>query len=187
MNEVSPYTNHDEVSPDTNYIDLLYNDINEIGENIANIENLFSKDNKELREKLKLMEKELEEAKASSNNWKQKYIDLVNKYNQYESVLRDFDDTAEHIINNFNGIVCGIRITCSEGFIRKNYKEMNFTESGELPVYIYNNEILKHISSFISAIRSYGKGHNSTIKHADRKLSKRALKALRKYYTYFKM
>ena len=147
----------------------------------------------ELKEKLKLMKKELEEAKASSNHWEQKYTDLVNRCNQYESVLRDFDDTTERIINNFNDIVCGIRIPCSEGFIRKNYKEMNFTESGELPVYIYKNEILKHISSFISAIRNYSKDYISviqdpiTINRADRKLSTRALKALRKYYSYFKI
>lgn len=177
----------------TNHIDILYTNINRIGESVDKIENTVSKENEELKEKLRLMEKELEEAKASSNHWEQKYTDLVNRCNQYESVLRDFDDTTERIINNFNDIVCGIRIPCSEGFIRKNYKEMNFTESGELPVYIYKNEILKHISSFISAIRSYSKNNNYvtqdpiTINRADRKLSTRALKALRKYYSYFKI
>ena len=184
MAEVNLYASH---------IDLLCSNINRIGESVDKIESTVSKENEELKEKLRVMEKELEEAKASSNHWEQKYTDLVHRSNQYESVLKDFDYTTEQIIDKFNDIVCGIRIPCSEGFIRKNYKEMNFTESGELPVYIYKSDILKHISSFISAIRSYSKDYIGviqdpiTINRADRKLSTRALKALRKYYSYFKI
>lgn len=87
-----------EVSPSTNHIDTLYSNINRIGESVDKIEDKVTKENEELKEKLRLMEKELEEAKASSTNWEQKYTDLVYKCNQYESVLRDFDYTTEQIL-----------------------------------------------------------------------------------------
>ena len=173
-----------------NHTDILYNNINKIGESVDKIENTVSKENEELKNKLELMEKELEEAKASSNHWEQKYTELVHKCNQYEELLRDFDNVADRIIDNFNGIVNGIRIKYDEGFIRKNYKEMDFSSSGNVPVYIYKNETLRYISNFIATVRCYSKNNNYvtqdpvTIDRRDRKLATRVFKSIREYYKY---
>ena len=173
-----------------NHTDILYSNINRIGESINKIENIVSKENEELKEKLELMEKELEEAKVSSNHFEQKYTELVHKCNQYEEVLRDYDSISQDIIDNFNGIVNGIRIHYDEGFIRKNYKEMDFSQSGEIPVYMYKNQVMKYISNFIATVRHYSAKNNgitqdpATIDRRDRKLSTRVYKAMREYYKY---
>lgn len=114
MAEVSQYTNH---------IDILYNNINRIGESVDKIEDVVSKENEELKEKLELMEKELEEAKASSNHWEQKYTDLVHQNNLNEATIRSFKENCRYTINYFDNIVDGCIL---------NYNESNANADFEL-------------------------------------------------------
>ena len=155
-----------------------------ISDNIEEIKNSVEslKEEKTLREQLK-------EAQEKADYFEQKYAELVHKCNQYEELLRDFDNVVDRI-DNFNGIVNGIRVKYDEGFIRKNYKEMDFSSSENIPVYIYKNEILRYISNFIISVRSYSKNNNyttldpSTINPKERKLATRVFKSIREYYKY---
>lgn len=156
-----------------------------ISNNIEEIKNCVEslKEEKTLREQLK-------EAQERADHFEQKYTELVHKCNQYEELLRDFDNVADRIIDNFNGIVNCIRIKYDEGFIRKNYKEMDFSSSGNIPVYIYKNETLRYISNFIISVRRYSKDNNYTtsdpisIDRKERKLATRVFKSIREYYKY---
>ena len=157
-----------------------------ISNNIEEIKNCVEslKEEKTLREQLK-------EAQEKADYFEQKYAELVRKCNQYEDLLRDFDNVADRIIDNFNGIVNCIRIKYDEGFIRKNYKEMDFSTSGNIPVYIYKNETLRYIANFIISVRRYSKDNNYTtsdpsasIDRKERKLATRAFKSIKEYYKY---
>jgi len=156
----------------------ITNNIEEIKNSVESL-----KEEKTLREQLK-------EAQEKADYFEQKYAELVHKCNQYEDLLRDFDNVADRIIDNFNGIVNCIRIKYDEGFIRKNYKEMDFSSSGNIPVYIYKNETLRYIANFIISVRNYSKNNNytaldpSTINPKERKLATRAFKSIREYYKY---
>ena len=145
----------------------ITNNIEEIKNSVESL-----KEEKTLREQLK-------EAQEKADYFEQKYAELVHKCNQYEDLLRDFDNVADRIIDNFNGIVNCIRIKYDEGFIRKNYKEMDF-----------KNETLRYISNFIISVRRYSKDNNYTtsdpisIDRKERKLATRVFKSIREYYKY---
>lgn len=166
MAEVSPYTNH---------IDILYSNINRIGESVDKIENTVSKENEELKEKLELMEKELEEAKASSNHWEQKYTDLVHQNNLNEATIRSFKESCRYTINYFDSIV---------GRCILNYNESNANTDFELRD-LSNDNMETGRSILISRQTRQIGAFFGSIWISKKLIAKRTIKRLRKMYKKF--
>lgn len=103
-------------------------------------------------EEEKTIEQQLEEAIQLANEYKKKYEELVHVCNQYEIVLLDFDRISESLITYFNSAVNGIRSSVKEETIRAKFKGEDFTKSKNIPVYIYRNEVIAHITDFIGHI-----------------------------------
>lgn len=157
------------------HIDILYNNINKIGESIDNIQNTVSKENEELKEKLELMKKQLEEVKASSNYWEQKYTDLVHQNNLNEATIRSFKENCRYTINYFDNIVDGCIL---------NYNETKANADFELRD-LSNDNMETGRSILISRQSRQIGAFFDSIWLSKKLIAKRTIKRLRKMYKKF--
>jgi hypothetical protein len=166
MADVIPYTTH---------IDLLYTNINRIGESVNKIESTVLKENEELKEKLRLMEIELEEAKESSTHWEQKYTDLVHQNNLNEATIRSFKENCRYAINYFDNIV---------GRCILNYNESNANTDFELRD-LSNDNMETGRSILISRQTRQIGAFFGSMWISKKLIAKRTIKRLRKMYKKF--
>lgn len=166
MAEVTPYTNH---------IDLLYSNINRIGESVDKIEDKVTKENEELKEKLRLMEKELEEAKASSTNWEQKYTDLVYQNNLNEATIRSFKESCKYTINYFDNVVDGCILNYNESKANADFELRDLSNDNmETGRSILVSRQTRQIGAFFCSMWL-----------SEKLVAKRTIKRLRKMYKKF--
>ena len=164
-----------EVSVNTNHIDILYNNIDRIGESIENIENKVAKENEELKEKLRLMEIELEEAKESSTHWEQKYTDLVYQNNLNEATIRSFKESCRYTINYFDDIVGRCILNYNESNANTDFEQRDLSNDNmETGRSILISRQTRQIGAFFCSIWL-----------SKKLIAKRTIKRLRKMYKRF--
>lgn len=167
MSEVTPYI--------TNHVDILYSNINKIGESVDKIEDKVTKENEELKEKLELMEKELEEAKASSNHWEQKYTDLVHQNDLNEATIRSFKENCRYTINYFDNIVDGCVLNYNENKVTADFEQRDLSSDNmETGRSILISRQTRQIGAFFCSIWL-----------SDKLIAKRTIKRLRNMYKKF--
>lgn len=158
-----------------NHIDILYSNINRIGESVDKIESVVSKENEELKEKLRLMEIELEEAKASSSHWEQKYTDLVHQNNLNEATIRSFKENCRYTINYFDDIVGGSILNYNESNVNADFELRDLSNDNmETGRSILISRQTRQIGAFFCAIWL-----------SKKLIAKRTIKRLRKMYKKF--
>lgn len=190
MAEVSPYTNH---------IDILYNNINRIGESVDKIEDTVLKENEELKEKLRLMKKELEDLEIklqASNQEIKKYREMNSTLEKkYENLIKDNNDQhialirlktrSVDIIDAMEEIVGKLKLSYDESEIRNSFGGKNFKfksreespsdcDAEDLLVCYSRDFALRHISRFLLSIKANNKAG-----------CKRILKLMAKHYKTF--
>ena len=157
------------------YTDILFNNINKIGESVDKIESTVSKENEELKEKLRLMEIELEEAKESSAHWEQKYTDLVHQNNLNEATIRSFKGSCRYTINYFDDIVDGCILNYNESNVNADFELRDLSSDNmETGRSILISRQTRHIGAFFGSIWL-----------SKKLIAKRTIKRLRKMYKKF--
>lgn len=164
-----------DVTPLTNHIDLLYSNINRIGESVDKIESTVSKENEELKDKLRLMEKELEEAKTSSSHWEQKYTDLVYQNNLNEATIRSFKESCKYTINYFDNVVDGCILNYNENKANADFELRDLSNDNmETGRSILVSRQTRQIGAFFCSMWL-----------SEKLVAKRTIKRLRKMYKKF--
>ena len=157
------------------YTDILFNNINKIGESVDKIESTVSKENEELKEKLRLMEIELEEAKESSAHWEQKYTDLVHQNNLNEATIRSFKGSCRYTINYFDDIVDGCILNYNESNVNADFELRDLSSDNmETGRSILISRQTRQIGAFFGSIWL-----------SKKLIAKRTIKRLRKMYKKF--
>ena len=157
------------------YTDILFNNINKIGESVDKIESTVSKENEELKEKLRLMEIELEEAKESSAHWEQKYTDLVHQNNLNEATIRSFKGSCRYTINYFDNIVDGCILNYNESNVNADFELRDLSSDNmETGRSILISRQTRQIGAFFGSIWL-----------SKKLIAKRTIKRLRKMYKKF--
>lgn len=149
-------------------------EINRIAET-SSIQNTIIEENEELKEKLKQMEIELEEAKQSSIQWEQKYADLVHQNNLNEATIRSFKENCKYAINYFDPIVGGFILNYNEIEIVADFELRDLSNDNmETSRSIYRSRQIHQMGSFFSSIWT-----------SKKLIAKRTIKKLRKMYKKF--
>ena len=124
-----------------------------LNETVNSIQNIITKENEELKEKLKATEEELEKAKNEAKEWEDKYTKLVHQNNINESTIRYFDISCGNLIGYFNHVVKGIIVNYTEGSIISNFHLRDFSNDDmETVRLIHKSNQVEQIAEFIKAL-----------------------------------